>query len=76
MNVVAAGVVVRWDPSGFSVVGWHRHDRLVESGCPDDVYEHLAQDELCDVMCAHMSTFLPGAESQKCGGWHQERLFA
>jgi len=74
MNVVVAGVVVRWEPSGYVVVGWHRHDRLVQQGETDDVYEHLALDEVWDVIGGHLNANLPGRDCY-CTGWSQQQLF-
>ena len=75
MIVVAAGVVVRWEPTGYVVVGWHRHDRLLKTGCPDDVYECLTRDEMFDVVMSHLDTFVPGEGTMVCNGWKQLGLW-
>lgn len=75
MIVVSTGFVVRWDPTGYNLVAWHRHDGPQVSGCPDDVFEHLSGSELIDVTIAQLYNFLPGGQSPSCKGWRQLELW-
>lgn len=75
MNVVASGVVVRWEPSGFTVVGWHRHDRLIDSGASDDVYDRLTEEEMLECVSMHLLTYRPGDPCAECLGVQQLQLW-
>ena len=74
MVITASGAVVRREPSGFTVVAWHRHDGSLRWGCEDDVYERLTYGEMIDVVVMHYAANTPG---DPCGGdaLQEERLF-